>query len=146
MNGTPGTVATATVRGLTGVRVMAISDGENAAAWMSATPVRSHTWHPADLVTDLLVLTAAEVTAADLTALTNAGGATLLALRDKLAAAQLPAPKPAEPLERGSVVLDVDGRQWVRASAPGVSRGWVQFETRQTGITYAEINAVRILE
>jgi len=144
MIGTPGTIATATVRGRPGVRVMATSDGETRTAWMSPTPVKSFTWHPDELVTDVVVLTAAEVTAADLTALTNAGGETLLALRDKLAAAQLPAPKPAEPLERGSVVLDVDGRRWVRAAGPSVRRAWVQFETRQIGIAYDEINAVQI--
>jgi len=146
MIGTPGTIATATVRGRPSVRVMATSDGDTGTAWMSATPVKSFTWHPDELVTDVVVLTAAEVTAADLAALTNTGGATLLALRDKLAAAQLPPPKPAEPLERGSVVLDVDGRRWVRVAGPAVGRAWVQFETRQVGIAYDEINAVQIVQ
>ena len=146
MIGTPGTIATATVRGRPGVRVMATSDGETRTAWMSPTPVKSFTWHPDELVTDVVVLTAAEVTAADLTALTNAGGETLLALRDRLTAAQLPPPKPAEPLKRGAVVLDTQGRPWVRAAASGVNRAWVQFETRQTGITYDQIDAVKVVD
>jgi len=146
MIGTPGTIATATVRGRPGVRVMATSDGDTRTAWMSATPIASFTWHPDHLVTDVVVLTAATVTAADLAALTNAGGATLLALRDKLAAAQTPPPKPNEPLTRGAVVLDVDGRQWVRAAASGVNRAWVQFETRKTGVAYGDILAVQIID
>jgi len=145
MIGTPGTIATATVRGRPGVRVMATSDGETKTAWMSATPVGSFTWHPDHLVTDVVVLTATAVDPADLTALTDAGDALLLALRDRLTAAQLPPAKPAEPVKRGSVVIDAEGRQWVRASASATRRGWVQFETRQTGITYDQINAVRVI-
>ncbi len=147
MIGTPGMIATAIVRGRPGVRVMAASDGETV-AWLSPLPVASFTSHPDQLVTDVVALTvlSVEITDADVAALTNAGGATLLALRDRLVAAQGSPTKPNEPLDRGAVVLDSDGRQWVRASAPGVRRGWVQFETRQTGVLYEEIKAVQVVE
>lgn len=148
----PGTIADATVRELPNVRVMAVVDGDRA-GWLSALPVGSFTFHPDELVADVVEVYPVDITDAELAALQQvitAGTpadaiAALTSLRDRLVAARADAAKPLEPTDRGAIVIDADGREWVRVSRPNVVRGWVQFETRQTGMSYAEIKAVRVL-
>jgi hypothetical protein len=148
----PGTIADATVRDLPNVRVVSVADGDQR-GWMSVFPVASFTFHPDELVADVIQVFPVDVTEEDLAALAvviTAGTpaeamAALTDLRARLVAARAGAAKPPEPTARGSVVVDVDGREWVRAGRPTTVRAWVQFETGQTGVAYDEIQAVRVL-
>lgn len=149
----PGTLATATVRGVADVPVMAVVDG-SAAGWLSALPIGTFTFHSDDQVTDVtqtfpLALAAGDLDALDQVISTGAATAETIAiladLRARIVTARAGSSKPPEPLARGSVVVDVDGREWVRVGGSNVRKAWFQLALAAYGYTWDDFEAIRVL-
>lgn len=142
-----GTLATATVRDIPDLRVLAATDGSTT-GWISATPVYGFTFHTADQVTDLVPLAVVAATDDEIELVRAAAAGpvdveALHAFADRLEASRA-VPKPLEPTYRGSTLLDQDNAEWVRTH-PTDPASWTQHESGQTGCTYAQIDAVAVL-
>lgn len=117
----PGTFAVATVRGVPNTRI--IRTDTNAFRWASGQTIDTMRAHQSSDVTDVRPLIVLDLPDPQrlLTGLRNIAGITpvdggfLQPIIDQIEAQTRP-PKPAEPTELGSVVVDADGRKWVRAN------------------------------
>lgn len=147
-----GTTAIATVRTVPGVPVMAVSDGDQA-GWLSAYPVLTFTFHPPDQITDVAPTYPLDLVDGDLDALDQAAAgavteqttATLVALRERIVRARAGAARPSEPMRRGAVAVDVDGREWVRVASPGIPAAWFQHATRRYAVPWTDFQPIRVV-
>lgn len=149
---TPGSTATATVRGVLNVPVMAVADGSQT-GWLSAYPVASFTFHTDDQVADVVQTFPIDLGTGDLDALDQviSGTATettveiLAGLKERILTARAGASRPTEPTAKGSIAVDVDGREWVRVAASTTRRAWFQAATKAYAYTWDEFEPIRVL-
>jgi len=154
-----GTVATATVRGVEGVRVMLFEGGTGTRAWLSSVYMKGGRAHAPHDVTDIRPLVTLDL-GEDIPRLREAlarwtGWTSLTVEKDAIRRlldqieAQTRPPKPPEPQGLGAVVEDANGLRWTRveAGADDFTRNpWFPNTDGHTQPReYDEIAAVRVL-